>query len=142
MRSLIVLLLLSWFVIVACACGWLSKETKAVAADIVDCTTASAKKTVTELGPMADAMLLSAVDAQSKIDWNPITDLAKKFSADVGGCVLADAVARALKPTPADPNAPKSSPLEVDRVSLRSGFVDLKAKLFPGKTFKTAAGDL
>lgn len=124
------------------ACGWMKNTAHDVATSIVDCTKGEAKKAATELGPVVDILLIQAVDGNSKVDWAPVRDVAKRFSADVGGCVLADAVARALKPRSEDPQAPKISPLEVDRASLREGFRALSVELWKGASFKTDEGTL
>lgn len=124
------------------ACGWLKKETKAIASSIIDCTKGEASKAVHELGPVVDAVLTNAIDRDSKVDWNPIRDLTKSFTADIGGCVLSDAISRALAPKPDDPNAPKASPLEVDAAALRADFAAFKLERFPGRTFKTEHGEL
>lgn len=139
--GLLVVIVIPALVAIA-ACGWLGSETKATAKDLVDCTKGEAKQVTAELGPVVDVLLVNAIDPSSKVQWAPIEDIAKKFSADVGGCLLADAVTRALAPAPADPAAPKSSPLVVDQASLRDGFAAYKARTFPGKAFKTDHGAL
>lgn len=129
-------------VALALACGSLRSGARGLAAGLVDCTKTETAKVVGELGPVVDAAMINAVGSDSKLDWTPIRDLTKGFSADVGGCVLADAVTRALKPRAEDPQAPRSSPLEVDRDSLRDGFAALSAERFGGQKFHTAGGDL
>lgn len=123
-------------------CGWLKRESKAVAAAFADCTKGQAKAAVDELAPLADAALSQAIDPDGKVQWGPIVDWSKRFTTNIGGCVLADAVARALAPPSDDPNAPKSSPLVVDRASLRDGFRALAVERFGGVTFKTANGEI
>lgn len=109
---------------------------------LVDCTKHETARVVDQLAPLAEKILVDAIDPDGKVDWQPVKDLAKGFTADVGGCVLSDVVARALKPSPPDPDAPQSSPLQVDRDALAAGFAELKADLFGGVTFKTASGEL
>jgi len=121
-----------------CACAWFKSESKAVAGDVVDCTTSSAASQIREYGPLVDSMLVYATDGGGKINGDAVKAASKGFAMNVGGCVLADSIARALTPKPTDPNAPKASPLEADPDSLR----DAIGALYPGKHFKTANGTL
>lgn len=128
-------------VIAVIGCSAFRREAHAVASGIVDCTAKQTHAAVSELRPLGDAMLVNAIDA-GKVNWSPVRDLAKGFVTDVGRCVLADAVSRALRPPSNDPNAPKISPLEVDQDALRAGFKQLSADLYGGITFKTDSGSL
>lgn len=119
-------------------CAWFTSERKAVAGDVIDCTKAEAKNAITEFGPAIDALLVLATGGDGNIDTAQLGNAAKNFGKAVGGCVVADAVARALKPAPADPSAPKSSPLVADPVSLRNAL----AALYPKTKFHTANGDI
>lgn len=123
------------------ACSSVKGVAHDVANGLVDCTKKETSAAVHELRPLGDAMLVNALDG-SKVDWAPVRDIAKGFVTDVGRCVLADAVGRALAPKPTDPNAPKLSPLEVDANALRSGFRQLSTELYGGAQFKTEAGQL
>lgn len=123
------------------SCSAIGKEAKAVAASIVDCTKKETAGAVRELRPLGDALLVNAL-ADGKVDFGPVRDVAKGFATDVGRCVLADAVSRALSPKPVDPNAPKLSPLDVDTAALRAGFRQVAADLYGGVKFKTEAGEL
>lgn len=122
----------------AFGCAWFSKESKQVETDVVDCTKAEAAKAITEFGPLADAILIYATGGNGQVNTDAVKSAAKGFGKDIGGCVLADAVARAVKPAPVDPNAPKSSPLVSDPDSLRRAL----AAVHPGVHFHTANGDL
>lgn len=119
-------------------CAWFTSERKAVASDVIDCTKAEAKNAITEFGPAIDALLVLATGGDGNVDTAQLGNAAKNFGKAVGGCVVADAVARALKPAPADPNAPKASPLVADPGSLRNAM----ASLYPGTKFHTPSGDL
>jgi hypothetical protein len=120
------------------ACATLKSGGKAVASDAIDCTKAEAMKAITQFAPVVDALLVYSTGGDGKIDTAALKSASKSFARDVGGCVVADAIVRALKPAPADPNAPKSSPLVADPVSLRAAIADL----YPGASFHTASGDL
>jgi hypothetical protein len=122
------------------SCEHLKEAGKAGAAIVVDCTKEETARVVDELGPVVDHIFSQATDPTGKVNWSPIRDLASRFTTEVGGCVLADVVARALKPT--EPGGVQSSPLQVDLVDLRAGFTALKAERFSGVTFKTSAGVL
>lgn len=124
-------------------CAWFttaaSKESKAVAGDVVDCTKSEVtKNAITEFGPAIDALLVYATGGGGQLDAAQLGAGAKNFVKGVGGCVVADAIARALKPAPADPSAPKASPLVAEPGSLRNAM----ATLYPGVKFHTANGDL
>lgn len=119
-------------------CAWFKSESKAVATDVVDCTKASAVGAIKEFGPAIDALLLYATGANGVVSSEALEDAGKGFAKEIGGCVIADSIARALKPSLPDPNAPKSSPLVADPDSLRR----VLATLHPGVKFHTANGDL
>ena len=129
-------------IVTSFACTEIKDAARAGASILVDCTKGQAAKVVSELGPTVDSLLLESVDSDGKVDWQPVKDLAKGWTADIGGCVLSDVVARALKPRPEDPNAPKSSPLDLDLDALAAGFAKLRAEQFPGVTFRTSSGEL
>lgn len=123
------------------ACATMAAEAKHDGRAVVDCTTASAKEAVHEFGPTVDALLAQAVDNDGKVNWDPVKDIAKGFTANLGGCVLADTVARFLHPVQL-PGAPKSEPLQVDKAALLSGFDALRSAQYGGKTFVTEHGTL
>ncbi len=86
-------------------------------------------------------MLRYATGGDGKVDWASVKSATKGFGVDVGGCVLASVVARALAPKSADPNAPAASSLEANPDDLRAGFEELRKSL-GGKSFKTSTGTL
>lgn len=133
-----VLLAIVAFGSLAFGCAWFKSEDKAIASDLVDCTKGSAPKAIAEFGPVVDALLVYATGGNGAVNSDAIKDAAKNFGKDVGGCVLADAVARALKPAATGSGAPKSSPLQSDPDSLRRAL----AATFPGAHYHTANGDL
>lgn len=124
--------------LVLAGCAWTKTETKALASDVVDCTKAEAATAITEFGPAIDALLVFVTGGDGKVDGAQLAAAGKGFARELGGCVVADAVARALKPAPADPNAPKASPLVADAISLHAAL----ARLYPGAKFHTPSGDL
>lgn len=128
----------------AAACGDAAKDAaKTGAGIVVDCTTGEAAKAVHELGPLAEKVVIDAIDPSGKVDWSPVKELGKKFSAQVGGCVLADVIGRVLNPKPDDPNAPKVGGMNVDLAAVRAGFAQTKVELFgDGVTFQTSSGPL
>jgi hypothetical protein len=138
MRLVVLALLLT-----ACSsCSWLQSESKEVAGDVVDCTTAQAKELGTQFGPVVDELLTNATGNDGSVDWTRIRTATKSFALDTGACVLASAVARALAPKTSDPNAPQAAGLEVDVVALRQGFEQLRNEAYGGKSFKTELGVL
>lgn len=131
------LIFLAFFALIV-GCAWFKSESKAVASDVVDCTVSTATSNIKQFGPVLDALLVYATDGGGKINGDAVKAATTGFAKEVGGCVLADTIARALKPAPTDPNAPKSSPLVADPSSLRATL----AGLYPGVRFHTAAGDI
>lgn len=125
--------------IAAASCN-MKNEIKQAGRALVDCTKAESARAVRELGPVVDALLVSTVGGGTRVDFKPLESLAKGWSLDLGGCIVADAVARALAPTPEDPGAPRSSELEVDRKALAADFAAFKARSFAGASFKLANG--
>ena len=128
--------------VMSSGCSWLKGEAKKTGQAIIDCTKAESAKAVKELGPVVDVVLAQVVDSSGRVNFSQLSDLAKGWGTDIGGCVLADAVARALLPSPADPNAPKASPLEADRDALWVGFQAFKRQRFGEVTFYTSRGNL
>lgn len=110
---------------------------------VVDCTRKEAAQAITELGPLVESTLLSAVDGDGKPSLDPLKDAATRWTADLAGCVLADVVSRALVAVRPDPLAPKAStmtPLEIHAAELREQFYAFKALHFGGVTFKLPDG--
>lgn len=126
------------FGVIVIGCAWFKSESKAVAGDVVDCTKTTAAGAIKEFGPAIDALLVYATGGNGTINSDAIKDAGRGFAKEVGGCVVADAIARALRPPAADPNAPKASPLEAAPDSLRATL----AELYPGQHFKTVNGTL
>jgi hypothetical protein len=122
------------------ACSWLKSQGDIAKAAVVDCTTSTAHDAISQFGPALDAQLVQATDPNGKVNWQRMKDLSKGLRAELGGCVLATVVAHELAPDKPDPNAPKSSPLELDATSLRQGFDDIRRAQFHGATFKTDSG--
>lgn len=124
------------------ACASIRREAKAVAGDVVDCTTAHAHQLTEQFGPLVDDMIRAATQPDGRIDWAPIRAATKSFAVDAGGCVLAAAVLRALTAPAADPAAPQLAPHAPDQALLRAGFDDLRRERFGGVRFRTELGEL
>lgn len=120
------------------ACAWLSSTSKQVGKDVVDCTTKNAVSRISEFGPAIDAILVTATAGDGTVDKDRVKSAISGFATDDARCVLADAVARALSPKPADPTAPQASPLTADPLALRQVFGELGG----GKTYHTPHGTL
>lgn len=108
------------------ACGTLGSQVKD---DIVDCTAGDIPYAVAAIVSFLDPLLTG-----DKPDWNNIEIKAENAGGRVGGCVLADLVdkylakKKALPPGVADPRDPRPT-LDAFR-----------AKVAPGKSYKTAGG--
>jgi hypothetical protein len=119
-------------------CSAVSGAGKTLANHVVDCTVGASKAAAVELGPILQATIVQAVSAD-KPDFAPVKALAKGFTAEVGGCALASAVAVLAK---AWEGTPKTLGQQLDPVGLRVEFRELAAMRFDGATFHTSAGDL
>lgn len=132
------LMILPLLILLGCNCGAVKQEARAVAGDVVDCTTANARTLTEQFAPLVDSLLRHATGVDGKIDWAPVKDATKQFALDAGGCVVANVVARHLAPRLADPTAPQVAGLELDQAALAAGF----RELYPGKKFLTPSGEL
>ena len=132
------LVLAPLLLVLGCDCSGVKKEAKAIASDVIDCTTENARTLTDQFGPLVDELLRHATGADGKIDWAPVKDATRSFALASGGCVVGNVVARALAPKSTDPDAPQVSGLEVDQAQLLSGF----RALYPGKKFVTTSGPL
>lgn len=107
---------------------------------IVDCAKPATVAIINELSPMVESTLIEYVDGDGKIDWSGFKDAGQRWTANLGGCLVSSVVDRLMKPPSNDPNAPKSSNVEIDREALRQGFEQWKALRFGGVTFELANG--
>lgn len=135
MRTLLVLFI---SIFITSSCGSLKSAGKTAAASIIDCTKHETAKVVGELRPLMGATIAHAVDTAGKIDYGTVRDFAKGFVTDVSRCAVADAVARLMNPPAEGADAPKLTPLQVDRDAARAGFHEL----FGGQKFRTEAGEI
>lgn len=133
-------------IILACtgaSCSDAARDVAKTGASIViDCTAGEIGKTAGELAPMAEKIVLDAIDASGKVDWAPVKEYGKGLGTNVGKCVLAEGIARVLAPKPADPNAAHVAGLHIDVDATRAGFEELKRELFGPVTFRTSGGEL
>lgn len=136
MKGAVILLL----VCAALGCDTLKSAGNAGKDLLIDCTRKETAAVVGEMAPLVETVLIQSADSSGKVSWDPLKDLGKRFTADVGGCIVADVVSRVLRPAPADPSAPQLAPLAVDLEQLRADFDAFKAQRFGGVTFKTANG--
>lgn len=138
-KTILALIILPLAVLGCDACAGAVREGKAIAGDVVDCTTASARTLTDQFAPLVDQLLRNATGGDGKIDWAPVKDATKQFALEAGGCVLANVIARhQAAPVKADPDAPQVANLEADPKALLAGF----RELYPGKRFVTPLGEL
>lgn len=135
-------ILVIMFALPQSGCAWLKSEGDVAKTAVVDCTTATAHDAIKEFGPILDALITQAADPNGKVQWGPLRDVTKGLGVELGGCVLSTVVARELSPQKPDPNAPKSSTLELNAAALHEGFDDIRRAQFHGATFRTDYGEL
>lgn len=119
------------------SCGQLKDEAKAVAKDVVDCTTATATQAIGEYAPAVEQVVIDSISGDGKIDKDRVKAATKSFATDTARCVLASVIARLMKPPSSDPNAPQSSPLAVDLVGLE----ELRKEQLGALRYKLPGGD-
>lgn len=102
-----------------CGCGQLKEEGRAAVEAIVDCTKATAVDAITTYGPTVEQVLIDSINGAGKLDKDRAKAAVKGYASDTAKCVLAATIARLMKPPSSDPNAPQSSPLQVDLVGLK-----------------------
>jgi hypothetical protein len=119
-------------------CAFMKSEAKQTGHAIIECVGTETKRAIAEYGPTIDDVLVNATSADGSIDKARVKNATRGFATNTAKCVLADAVARALNPAPADPAAPKSSPLEANPAELRAMFAELAG----GATYRTPHGTL
>lgn len=139
---LFVVLALCLLPLVFASCGTARRVAGDVAGDVVDCTSASARGLIDQFGPVVDAVLVAATGGDGKVDGAQLKTAVKNFGVDLGGCVLASSVRRALTPAPDDPAAPRLSPVQADPAALQALFEAIRKETLSGKRYKLAEGDL
>ncbi len=123
-------------------CDGAKESLKSAAHAVLDCTKGELAPAVRDLAPMAERIVLDAIDPNGAVNWSPVKDYAKGMLTDIGRCAIAEGVARVLRPPVDDPNAPKVGGLAIDATAVRIGFAELKADVFGAVTFQTSAGRL
>lgn len=119
-------------------CSFLKAEAKQTGHAVIECVGSEAKQAIKTYGPTVDDVLVNATASDGSIDKARVKDATRGFVTNTAKCVLIDAIARALNPAPADPAAPKSSPLEANPAALH----ELAAELGGGATYHTPSGTL
>lgn len=121
-------------------CAWWASEKSGVAGDAINCLKSDASTAIKEFGPAIGSLVTLLTGGDGSIDTAGLKSATSGFAENVGGCVLADAFARAIAPGAgsAGSGAPKSSALVLSPTAARAAM----ASLYPGKHFHTAAGDL
>lgn len=140
MKKLFLVSFVTLAALASCECASTQKALE-FAGDVVDCARQADPKAAAELGPLVEALLLQTVTG-SQLDWTAVKALAKDFSPELGGCLIAEATARLLNPRAPLPGAPKSGGVVLDPVALRAGFRELAAARFNNLKFATVGGVL
>jgi hypothetical protein len=123
-------------------CSAMKDGARAAGAAVLDCTKGELAGAVNDLAPMAEKIVLDALDPAGDVNWRPVREYAVGLATSVGKCVLAEGVARVLAPKPDDPLAPKVGGIVINHTAVRIGFANLKSELFGPVTFQTSAGAL
>jgi len=119
-------------------CAWWSAEKGAVKTDAIDCTVGDAPKLVQEFAPVVDQLLQLSTAANNTLAGNAGAAFVNA-TAQVGGCVLADAAARLASSLASGASSGSgAAPLVVPVESVKA----LLGRRFPGQRWHTAHGDI
>lgn len=122
-------------------CGATKGAMGRVAAGAIDCMTPTAKDAIAAFGPAISSVVRNATGDDGRVDWEPVKAIAAPLKTSAQRCVLAAVIAEALRPRVPRPDAPQSSPLQWDPVSLEQGFDEIRAG-WGGPTFQLEGGAL
>lgn len=139
-RTVLVILAIS-----LAACSLFKREVKSLAGNVVDCAGDEAKAAIDQYGPTVEHVVVTSLDAAGRADWEAIKSATSGFEAPtlgdakraLTGCVMQAVITRLLDPV-IDPDAPASSPLEVDKAELAHGWDQLREQRYGGAIFKGA----
>ncbi len=127
----------------ACSGGCAGAQERAgrVAADTIDCLAPAAADAVATFGPAVANVVRNATSPDGSVDWTPIKDTARSLKTPAAQCVLASVIAEAMRPPKPRADAPMSSPLQWDPVSLARGWEEQRAA-WGGSHYQLAGGVL
>lgn len=120
-------------------CGRAKASLGRVAGGVVDCLAPSAKDAIAELAPAFGAVLRDATSGSGTVDWAPVRAVAAPLKSALSRCAFASVIAEALRPSSPRADAPQSSPLQWDPVSLSAGFEELRVD-WGGQQFQLSGG--
>lgn len=118
------------------SCGPVQQEGKRLAADVVDCTTATALRAITEFGPTVEQVVIDAATGAGDLDWSRVKSATKAYATDAARCVLASTIARLMKPPASSPDAPQSAGVQLNAIEVAKGWDRYRAVEFGGLAFK------
>jgi hypothetical protein len=113
-----------------------------VAGDFIDCTTPAAVTTIGELGPAFANVIRNATSDDGKVDGAPVKQALGALKSPAMQCAAAAVFAEMLRPREPDPDAPQSSPLEVDPAELGAVFELLRTEHYDGARYQLEGGVL
>lgn len=123
---------------VVASCGWIQRETKAVARNFVDCTKPQLVTSAGELGSILEPAIESLLSDNGHLDKAGWSALVRELKSDAAGCALGAVVSRLSKPR--DQNAPYASPLTIDVPELEATWAQTRHEQFGDRTFALGAG--
>lgn len=135
------LLVLLVATVVSSGCAGTGERLGRVAAGTIDCLTPEASDAITTFGPALGNVVRNATSPDGRVDWTPIKDVGRSMKTPVAQCVLASVIAEALHPPKPRPDAPMSSALQWDPVSLSSGWEEMRGE-WGGAKYQLASGTL
>lgn len=135
--DVLIVLALGWMFALVTSCG----PVRRVAGDVVDCTRGETKTLIDQFGPVVDTVLVNATAGDGHVDVAQLKAAAKNFGKEIGGCVLASSVQRALSRSTGNTGGPQVSPVQAEPAALRAAFDAVRLEL-GGGTYRTTAGDL
>lgn len=132
------------------ACGLALQPSCATARDhaatgvgaLIDCEAPNLKAAVSELVPLAEQAVLSAIGGDGKVDTSKLRAAAHGILGDLGRCALASAIAILAAPSASSGNTVIAvRPLVPDPGALRAAFESVRGD-WGGASYQTRAGVL
>lgn len=124
------------------ACDTLKNSGTRTATSAIDCLQPSLIKTGVELKPTYQALLRAATGGDGKIDWGQIRPAVSSLKEPALRCAFSAVVSEAMHAVRNAVSGVMSSPLEVDKADLTSGYEAIRKDFFSGETYKLEGGTL
>lgn len=134
---LLPVLLLGFSLFVCPSCASVKDEGRAIAKNVVDCTTSTAQQAIEEYSPTLEQVLVDRALPDGTLDRDHVKSVAKRYASEAARCVLAATFRRLMTPPSGD--APQSA-AAVNPFAASRAWEELRAGELGGATFKLPGG--